>query len=262
MLDGWIKIYRQIKDWQHYHEPTVLLVWIDLLTSANTKDVWWRGKKIRRGELLTSVETIHQNTGLDAKTIRKALAILEASGEIKRDANSMGSKIIVNQYDKFQGSGNTPQPIPQPIPHQQEDENINKLIIQERQTDDNARAKSSVVVGLVDFLSNWWDVNLTPAQVALIDSKPADYWESFKDEIEQSQWLRTKPLEMVLSLHANVVEGKYRTSTRNAPLYTQAHRPSFDDTEEQRLRPYWDDLTEQEQQEYLDTHGGKLPWEQ
>ena len=260
--EGYIKAFRQFKRWQHYQEPTVVLVWLDILLSVNTQDAWWRGRKIRRGELFTSVEAIHQSTGLDPKTIRKALATLEESGEIKREATPSGTKIIVKQFNKFQDWGKIPQPTPQPTPHQQEDENINKLIIQERQTDDNARAKSSVVVGLVDFLSNWWDVNLTPAQVALIDSKPADYWESFKDEIEQSQWLRTKPIEMVLSLHANVVEGKYRTASKNAPFSSQGRQPSSSIDPHDTMRIAWDALNEQEQQEYLDTHGGKLPWEQ
>ena len=264
MLDGWIKSYRQILDWQHFQEPIVLQVWIAILHAANSKDGWLRGRRIRRGEWVTSTAQIMAICGIGSNnTVIDALNTLEASGEIKRERFGNATKITVCHFCKFQGYAENAQPTAQPTAHKQDYiEREERQEKQERQTDDNARAKSSVVVGLVDFLSNWWDVNLTPAQVALIDSKPADYWESFKDEIEQSQWLRTKPIEMVLSLHANVVEGKYRTASKNAPFSSQGRQPSFDDTEEQRLRPYWDDLTEQEQQEYLETHDGKLPWQQ
>ena len=118
--EGYIKTFRQLKQWQHYQEPTVVLVWIDILLSVNTKDAWWHGRKIRRGELFTSIETIHQSTGLDPKTIRKALETLEESGEIKREATNAGTKIVVNHFNKFQGWGITPQPTPQPTPHKQE----------------------------------------------------------------------------------------------------------------------------------------------
>lgn len=123
MENGWIKIHRQIKEWQHYQEPTVLLVWIDLLLSANAKDGWWKGKRVRRGELFTSVATIAENTGLDAKTVRKALDKLEATGEIRREATNAGSKIIINQFSKFQSSGNNPQQNPQRIPQQTPQQN-------------------------------------------------------------------------------------------------------------------------------------------
>jgi nucleoid DNA-binding protein len=147
MSEGWIKVHRKIKEWQHYQEPSVLLVFIDLLLSANAKDGWWKGKRVRRGEMFTSVSTISDSTGLDAKTVRKVLDKLEATGEIRREATNAGSKIIINQFGKFQSSGNnpqpnpqrspqqTPQPNPQRIPYQQE---INKeRIIEEENIDDN-----------------------------------------------------------------------------------------------------------------------------
>lgn len=70
---------------------------------------------------------------------------------------------------------------------------------------------SSVVDGLVDFLSNWWDVNFSERQKQFIESKPADYWEHFMDEVEASKWLKKQPLSKVMKLHRKVVDGYYRT---------------------------------------------------
>jgi hypothetical protein len=103
-MERWIKLYEKIKEWQHYQEPTVLLVFIDILLSANTKDGWSLGRMIKRGELVTSVAQIMFSTGIKSdNTVRAALRKLEASGEIKRERFGNGSKITIIQFDKYQG---------------------------------------------------------------------------------------------------------------------------------------------------------------
>lgn len=283
MTDRWIKTYEKLLKWEWYGDPLMVATLIHLLLKANWKDKKWRGVNVKRGQLITSRTRLAEEIGLTERQLRTCLERMQETGEIACETTNRYTIITICNYDIYQDKAEAQRPAERPAESPTNDQQTtNKRPTGGQQTttpieyidktknlynskedeDDNARGMSSVVVGLVDFLSNWWDVNLTPAQVALIDSKPADYWESFKDEIDQSQWIRTKPLEMVLSLHANVVEGKYRTSSKNAPISSQGRHPSFGDTEEQRLRPYWDDLNEQEQQEYLDTHGGKLPWEQ
>ena len=103
-MERWIKLYEKIKEWQHYQEPTVLLVFIDILLSANTKDGWSLGRMIKRGELVTSVAQIMFSTGIKSdNTVRAALRKLEASVEIKRERFGNGSKITIIQFDKYQG---------------------------------------------------------------------------------------------------------------------------------------------------------------
>lgn len=254
MNEGWIKLHRQLKEWQHYQEPFVLLVWLDLLLSANMKAGWVRGNRINRGQLITSVARIMESTGIGSdNTVRDALRKLEESGEIKREQIGIGTKITINHFNKFQTSAQDAQPSAQHTAEvgaqptaevgaypsaevgadkqeykkEEKDKNLRK----KEDEEDNARGMSSVVVGLVDFLSNWWDVNLTPAQVALIDSKPADYWESFKDEIEASKWLKQQDLGKVFALHRNVVDGQYRTFKETTPppvpTYTPPKEPEF-----------------------------------
>ena len=102
-MERWIKLYEKIKEWQHYQEPTVLLVFIDILLSANSKDGWSKGKKIKRGELVTSVAHIMLSTGIKSNhTVIEALRKLEASGEIKRERFGNGTKITIIQFDKYQ----------------------------------------------------------------------------------------------------------------------------------------------------------------
>lgn len=115
MNEGWIKLHRQLKEWQHYQEPFVLLVWLDLLLSANMKAGWVRGNRINRGQLITSVARIMESTGIGSdNTVRDALRKLEESGEIKREQIGVGTKITINHFNKFQTSAQDAQPSAQP----------------------------------------------------------------------------------------------------------------------------------------------------
>ena len=102
--NGWICLHRSFKDWQHYGEPSVMVVFIDLLLSVNAKDGWWHGHKCERGATFRSIRTIAENTTLNPITIRKALAKLELTGEIKRiKIDQKHTKTIICNFAKYQG---------------------------------------------------------------------------------------------------------------------------------------------------------------
>lgn len=106
-MDGYIKIFRQIKDWAHFQEPSVLLMWIWLLVSVNFKDGYFHGKLVKKGEIITSFRKISEETGLSVNTIRSCLDKLKMSGEItqKKSENSQISQythIVINQFVKYQ----------------------------------------------------------------------------------------------------------------------------------------------------------------
>ena len=259
MNEGWIKIHRQIKEWQHYQEPNVLLVWLDLLTSANTKDGWWRGRKIRRGELFTSVETIHQNTGLDVKTIRKALATLEESGEIKREATNAGSKIIINQYNKFQSWGNDTQPLPQRdtqplpqrLPHQQEEENINKLIIQERK---KGVCDAPAREGFLETFGLLHNVKIKAAEYRQLVETYGK--ETTDDTIDDLSCKLADGSVDSSNHHATLLSWLRYQRRSGGPVPMTSNQA---DPELANLQRLWDTSTEADKRQYLDHHQGKDP---
>ena len=106
---------------------------------------------------------------------------------------------------------------------------------------------SSVVVGLLDFLRNiYGDFNFTPSQVALVNSKPAEYWEYFMNEIEASKWLKSKDPALALRLHEKVVNGEYRTYEKHeqpTPLPTPAYTPSPEQRQLDELLDEWHTIT-------------------
>lgn len=67
-------------------------------------------------------------------------------------------------------------------------------------------------------------------------SKPADYWDSFMDEVQASKWLKTKDPALALRLHEKVVAGEYRTYPDKAKPDTIPQPAPYKPTpEEQQL---------------------------
>lgn len=101
--NGFIKLHRSFRDWQHYGELSVMVVFIDLLLSVNHKDGWWRGHKCERGATFASIRTIAYSTKLTEKTVHKALKTLELTGEIKRiRIDQKNTKTIILKYNDYQ----------------------------------------------------------------------------------------------------------------------------------------------------------------
>ena len=115
-----------MREWQHYQRPSVRLVFEELLFCANTKAGWFHGIKVKRGETMASVSTIEEYTGFSRKTVIKALAMLEESGEIRREKYGNYTKTIICKFDHYQGDnkkqsgGNITPPTPPPSTPEQE----------------------------------------------------------------------------------------------------------------------------------------------
>ena len=101
-MNGWIKISRDIAEWQHYQEPSVVVVFLDLLIHANYEDSWYRGIRVKRGDNVNSIRTMAQRLGMSTNTVQAALRKLVESGEIIRTPFKYGMKTTIRNYDQFQ----------------------------------------------------------------------------------------------------------------------------------------------------------------
>ena len=114
-MQGYIKIHRKIKQWQHYKEPAIKAVFVDLLLDAAHKPTWQSGVRLAVGECISSTRTLAANNGLAAHTVTKALNLLIESGEIarRRVGNTTIFKILKyadyqDKSSKSVANGNTP----------------------------------------------------------------------------------------------------------------------------------------------------------
>ena len=101
---GFIKLYRSLKDWQHYGEPTIMAVFTELLLSVNYEDGWWQGLECERGATFISIRTMADDLKMSVNTIQRALKVLTKTGEIQRiKIFKNNTKTIINNFSKFQG---------------------------------------------------------------------------------------------------------------------------------------------------------------
>ena len=118
-MNGYILIHRKLQNWQWYKDSNTLHLFIDLLLDANYEESTIGFQVIKRGQCLTSLNRMHENTGLTYQQIRTCLDKLQKSGEINKQTTNRYSIITINKYDEYQ--------------------EINKQITNKQQTDNNIK---------------------------------------------------------------------------------------------------------------------------
>lgn len=101
-MEGWIKIHRQLIDWEWYTDGNTLRLFLHLLLIANHEDKKWRGKEIKRGSTHTSISHLGKALKLSDKQIRCSLDKLKNSENVAIKGASDGTMISVCNYDSYQ----------------------------------------------------------------------------------------------------------------------------------------------------------------
>ena len=99
---GWIKIHRQLLDWEWYDDINVTRLFLHILLKANHKPKNYKGEIVKVGEHLTSRDILAKETGLTVRQVRTALTKLKMTSELTITSSSQGTKIQVVNYEKFQ----------------------------------------------------------------------------------------------------------------------------------------------------------------
>lgn len=113
---GWIKLHRKILDWEWYKHPYIFSVFLHLILSANHENKQWQGVEIKRGQLITSLDSLYFQLNYNRKTgkltkcgkkisirnIRTALSKLKLTKEIAIETTSKYTLITINNYDRYQ----------------------------------------------------------------------------------------------------------------------------------------------------------------
>ncbi len=101
-IQGWIKIHRQLLEWEWYDDINVTRLFLHILLKANHKSKNYKGELIQIGEHLTSREILSNETGLTIRQVRTALTKLKTTNEVAIKSSSQGTKIQVVNYQKYQ----------------------------------------------------------------------------------------------------------------------------------------------------------------
>jgi hypothetical protein len=130
MSTGWIKLHRQLLEWEWYDDTNTKCLFLHCLLRANHSDTEWRGHNINRGQFLTSVDTLTRETGLSVSQIRTSLKKLISTNEIASKSQARSTVITVLGYDS----------------HQDNDKPVDKLMTMKSQADDNEIATDKNVI--------------------------------------------------------------------------------------------------------------------
>lgn len=101
-MQGYIKLHRQLLEWEWYSNINVKTLFIHCLLKANHIDKKWLGVLIKKGSFITSYENLSIETGLSIHQIRTALDKLKMTGEVASKSTSQYSIITINNWDRFQ----------------------------------------------------------------------------------------------------------------------------------------------------------------
>lgn len=102
MNDGWIKIYRQLLQWEWFDKPEMVQIFMYFLLKANQADKVWHGITIRRGQVLTSLATINRDIKMSERTIRTCIKRLKKTNEVSIETTNRYTIITICNYDNYQ----------------------------------------------------------------------------------------------------------------------------------------------------------------
>jgi hypothetical protein len=101
---GWIKLHRQILEWEWYSDNNCFRLFLHLLLKANHKEKRFKGIELKVGSIVSSRDLLARETGLSSQQIRTALNKLISTNEITSKTSSQGTILQIVSYEKYQVS--------------------------------------------------------------------------------------------------------------------------------------------------------------
>ncbi len=102
MNESYIKLLRKMLSWEWYDDSKMVHIFIHLLLKANYVDGKFKGKDVKRGQLITGRNALSKDTGISAQSVRTCLNKLKSTNEITIESTNDFSLITVVKYNDYQ----------------------------------------------------------------------------------------------------------------------------------------------------------------
>ena len=100
----YIKLSRNILNWEWYENINTCRLFIHMLLKANWKDGKFEGKVIPRGSFVSSLPKLAEETSLTIREVRTAITHLKLTGELTCKSYSKYTVFTVKNYCLYQTS--------------------------------------------------------------------------------------------------------------------------------------------------------------
>ena len=103
--EGYIFLHRQMLNWGWYTNTNTKVLFLHCLLKANHVQAVFENEIIDRGEFVTSLSHLAEETGLSVKQVRVSLNHLKGTKEVASRSNSKYTVITIVNYDSYQPNG-------------------------------------------------------------------------------------------------------------------------------------------------------------
>ena len=106
MSNGYIALHRKILDWEWWDDANTTRLFLYILLNTNHTAKKWRGIEIKKGEFLTSRDTLALKTGLSVQNVRTSLKRLKSTNELTIKTTKSYTLIKVVNWVNYQDKRN------------------------------------------------------------------------------------------------------------------------------------------------------------
>lgn len=103
-MNGYIKLHRQLLNWQWYGVPVVKDLFLHFLLRANLSDGFYSGTLVKRGQLVIGRKDLAETLGYTEMQIRSAIDKLRTTNEITTKTTNKGTVITIVNWDFYQSN--------------------------------------------------------------------------------------------------------------------------------------------------------------
>lgn len=145
IITGYIRLYRSFIKWEWFDVPNMVTVFIYCLLKANHKDKDWRGITIKRGQFITSYETISKDTRLSVRSIRTCIKKLILTQELTKQSTNRFTILTICKYDAYQDLKSSSDKPPDSLATNKRQTNDKQVTTTNNDNNDNNEKEENIV---------------------------------------------------------------------------------------------------------------------
>lgn len=150
-MDGWVKIYRSLLDWEWFYDDIMLRGWVYILLRASREDFVWKGIEIKKGQLVTSLSTMARDLRISVQQARRILTTLKSTNEITTKTTNKYTKITICKWGSYQDKKSNNQQANQQIKEHDSQQTNQQANQQHKEKEKNNKEKEDNITPIIPF---------------------------------------------------------------------------------------------------------------